>query len=516
MRFTVLKFAPCSPVTWALGMLGALLVVACGSASRDKFSRPNVIVILADDLGYGDVGAYNRHSKVPTPHIDQLASEGIMLTEAYCPVAVCSPSRYALMTGTYPWRSWNKSGVMKNYERSMIAPDQLTLPQMFKEAGYETAGFGKWHLGTSFPTIDGEQPAGHGKFYAKDNGANLDFAQPVYDGPLDHGFDQWLGFSCASEGWVLKDKQVIGALEHDFYTVEQAPGSDQINMIPMDSYLPMITGATLEFLKDRAVDQQAPFFLYYAPYVPHVPLAVSKDFLGTTEGGAYGDYVSELDHYVGSILQVLDSLQLTENTIVLFASDNGSQFLTTSRDMDASSATNRLPGHFRDSLNRYGAPGDLSVHHPNGTLRGVKSTAWEGGVRTPFIARWPGHFPAGGKSDQLLGLNDVMATLAPVAGYELENGSTTDGFNLLSVLQGENENKRTSIVVQSSGKAYGLRDRQWKIIEVPGKNGDTYYELYNLRDDPSESNNLAEQYPGKVREMRSELHKILAGSSTAH
>ncbi len=263
----------------------AVFMFSCESSIPKRTSKPNVIIILADDLGYGDLGVYNKYSLVPTPNIDRLASQGIRFTAAYCPIAVCSPTRYALMTGTYPWRSWNKHGVMRNYERSMIDSSQLTLPQMFQKSGYTTAGFGKWHLGTKFPTLDGEKPKGFGTFYAVDNGANIDLSGEVSDGAVDHGFEHWLGFSCASECFVLKDKKIIGALKHDFYTVEQTPNKESIDMIPMDEYLPYITDASLQFLQDASHKKDRPFFLYYAPYVPHVPLSVSKSFLGSTQAG---------------------------------------------------------------------------------------------------------------------------------------------------------------------------------------------------------------------------------------
>ncbi|RAV27801.1 sulfatase family protein [Sinomicrobium soli] len=490
-----------SRIKYGIGIVVLPLVLFCGHTSEKGPERPNILVILADDMGYGDLRAYNEHSKVPTPNIDRLASQGIMFTEAYCPVAVCSPSRYALMTGTYPWRSWNKSGAMKNYERSMIAPGQLTLPQMLKKAGYETAGFGKWHLGTLFPTTDGKKPAGYGAFYTRDNGANIDVSQEVSDGPADRGFDHWLGFSSPSECWILDGNRIMGSVVHNKYTIDAASGTEDLEKIPLEDYLPFITGKSIDYLRQYSKKRDGkPFFLYFSPYVPHIPLAVHPDFIGTTGAGAYADYVHELDHYVGRLLDELERSGLRENTIVLFASDNGSQFVT-------GNPGDKVPG---------GTVVDSTQHRPNFPLRGGKWTAYEGGVRTPLIAAWPGHFPPGIKSDQLFGLNDVMATLAPVAGYELENGTTTDGFNLLEAFQGKSEHKRTSIVVQSSSDAYGLREGQWKLIQFPEKGGSTRYELYNLQNDPSESHNLTAEYPGRVRKMKNELHKILEGNSTTH
>ncbi len=472
---------------------------------------PNILIILADDLGYGDLQVYNNKSLVPTPHLDQLASEGIRLTDAYTPVSVCSPTRYALMTGTYPWRSWKKSGVMANYEPSMIDSGQLTLPEMLQKAGYATAGFGKWHLGTSFPTLDGQKPVGYGKFRADNNGENIDLNKPVYNGPIDHGFDHWLGFSCASECWILENKKIMGAIGHDLYTIEATPNKDHIKTVPLEDYLPFITDSTLNFLQQYSDKQaQQPFFLYYAPYVPHIPLAVSKEFLGTTKAGAYGDYVHELDHYVGKVLEKLENLNLAENTIVLFASDNGSQFTGTSHEMDLTEASNSPADNKAIDF-------DEDVHHPNGSLRGTKWSAWEGGVRTPFIARWPGHFPEGAVSNQLFALNDVMATLAALIDYELPENAGVDSYNQLPVLLGKDQKIRHEVVIQSSGNVLGIREGKWKFIgegDYKAKAGEPEGELYDLSKDISESNNLYLDQPDVAAQMRERLQKLLNSERT--
>ena len=483
------------------------------SEAQQQNTPPNILIILADDLGYGDLQCYNSKSLVPTPNLDRLAAEGIRLTDAYCPVSVCSPTRYSLMTGQYPWRSWKKSGVMANYEPSMIDSAQLTLPEMLQEAGYTTAGFGKWHLGATFPTTDGEKPVGYGKFRADDNGANLALDQPITDGPLDHGFEHWLGFSCASECWILEDNPVMGAIQHDLYTIEAARNTEHLKLIPLEDYLPFITEKTLNFLQQQATGQSnQPFFLYFAPYVPHIPLSVSKEFLGSTKAGEYGDYVHELDHYIGKILNTLDSLQLTENTIVLFASDNGSQFTATSNKMDLSNASNNPESNTESKQ-------DDDVHHPNGRLRGTKWTAWEGGVRTPFIARWPGHFPSGAKSNQLFALTDIMATLAAVINYRLPENAAVDSYNLLPVLRGKDKNIREKVVIQSNKNALGLRSGKWKYIGAgdyqPENPGDPEGELYDLSEDASESVNLYLKYPKVAEKMKKELEGILNSKHSA-
>ncbi|MEQ9438661.1 MAG: arylsulfatase [Cyclobacteriaceae bacterium] len=470
-------------------------------------AQPNILIILADDLGYGDLKPYNRNSLIPTPNLNRLADESIRLTNAYCPVAVCSPSRYSLMTGQYAFRSWKKSGVMRNYERSMIDANLLTLPEMLQKAGYTTAGFGKWHLGTTFPTLDGKNPVGYGQFRDDNNGANLDLSRPVSDGPLDHGFDYWLGFSCASECWILENNQIMGAIQHDLYTIEAAQNTETLEKYSLEEYLPYVTNNALSYLEEQASqDKEQPFFLYYAPYVPHIPLAVNESFQGKTDAGLYGDYVYELDHYIGQILDALDRLALTDNTLVLFASDNGSQFVVTARDMDLENASNS-PENVQDD-NSSG-----EVHHPNGPLRGTKWTAWEGGVRTPLIARWPGHFPATQSSDQFFALNDVLATLASVVDYELPDDSGRDSYNLLPVLMGKEPNTRETVVVESSGGRMGLRWGKWKFLAPDKKNPDG--ELYDLSTDLSESINLAKNYPEEGKKMQQKLNDILKSERSA-
>ena len=480
-------------------------------SEAESADHPNILLILADDLGYGDLVSYHLTSKVPTPNLDRLAAEGIRFTNAYCPVAVCTPSRYSLMTGRYAWRSWKKSGVMANYEPSLIEKGRLTLPKMLQQAGYETAGFGKWHLGTTFPTTDGKPPVGYGKFQDDNNGANLDFSRALTDGPIDHGFDHWLGFSCASECWIFQNDRVMGAIIHDLYTIEAAHGKEQLQHIPLAGYLPFITEKSIDYIQSRTEKENPkPFFLYFAPYVPHIPLTVSADFIGKTQAGAYGDYVHELDHYIGQLLATLDRLGLSDNTLVLFASDNGSQFLSTSPEDDAKKASNSPLDILKEI--------PLDAHRPNFPFQGNKWTAYEGGVHTPLIARWPGHFPQGKTSSQLIALNDVLPTLADLLGQPLTDHAAEDGYNLLPAFYGKKikNGARETLVVQSSGKDFGLRWGKWKYIKGAEKQttspNDPICELYDLSSDPGETHNLYLKEPKVVTKMQAMLTEIMQDS----
>jgi len=386
----------------------------------------------------------------------------------------------------------------------MMEPGQLTLPQMLKDAGYVTAGFGKWHLGAQFPTLDGEKPVGHGTFFHEDNGANIDLSKPVWDGPVDHGFDHWVGFSCASECWVLTDKMVTGTINHDFYTTEKAQNQEHIQHFGLDEYLPYVTEKSMDFLKDHVTNNVDPFFLYYSPYVPHLPIAPGNKFKGKTDAGAYGDYVYELDVNVGEIVQFLKDNDLMDNTLIIFASDNGSTFSITSRMIDTSDATNN-PTKNNEGLDIEAlmAADSIPIHQPNGPLRGLKSSIWEGGVRTPFIARWPGHIPGGVKRDDLFALNDVMPTLASIVGYNLPVGSARDGHDLSQVLMDQGDGPRKSVVVQSGNNMFGFRKGDYKLVLQ--RDTTQKAELYNLSSDIAEKVNLIDSLPDLAKSMRDEL-----------
>lgn len=447
--------------------------------------KPNIVFILADDLGIGDLGCYQSDSKVPTPNLDELASEGMRFTDAYCPISVCSPTRYALMTGRYPWRSWKKRGVLANWDKPMIEEGVTTLPGVLQEAGYHTGGYGKWHLGADYVTTDGKPPKGKGKFKSPGTGANLDLSAPISGGPLDRGFDEWFGFICASEQLIYDGDRLAAVVGHDLYEPPQAKGIGEYPVIPLEESLPHDTEKAIDFL-NRQKESDTPFFLYFAPYVPHIPLAVEESFRGKTKAGDYGDYVHELDHYIGKLLSALEENGQAENTIVIFASDNGSQFPESGE----------------------------AKHRPNAPYAGTKWTIREGGVRTPLLIRWPGVVEAGAMSDHLIGLNDMLATVASLSELDLPEDEIRDSLNFLPVLKGEQETPvRESIALCSSGGLHAIRNGKWKFIEGPGDGrsgakGDGP-QLYDLETDPKERNNIAGDHPDTVNRLRDELNSLL-------
>jgi len=458
----------------------ALWIGLAGTLAAAEAPRPNVVVILADDLGMGDPGCYAPESRIPTPNLDKLAATGMRFTDAYCPVSVCSPSRYALMTGGYPWRSWKKRGVLGNWDKPMISEGQLTLPSMLKKAGYATAGFGKWHLGAEYPTTDGKPPVGQGDFKGK--GTNIDLAGTISAGPMDRGFDEWSGMICSSELLMVDGRKVSARISHELYKPMEMPGVAELPELRLVDLLPRASGQCVRFIEGRA-GKKDPFFLYFAPYVPHIPLAVGDSFRGKTKAGEYGDYVHELDHHVGLVLDALERSGQRENTLVIFASDNGSQFETTGEG-----------------------------HRPCGHLRGGKWVIYEGGVRTPFIASWPGKIPAGTVSGALVALNDLVATIAPLAGQVVPAGAAPDSLNLSPVLLGKApaEPIRREVVMRASREDSALRQGDWKYVKRGGKKPGE--ELYNLAADPSEKTDLSASEPARLKEMAARFRKLMDDS----
>lgn len=459
------------------------------STESSTLRRPNIIFILADDLGYGDLGCYSAASQVPTPHLDALAAGGLRFTDAYCPISICTPTRFALMTGVYPWRAKWQGGVARNWEGPLIPAPAPTLPGVLKSAGYHTGGFGKWHLGADFKTTDGRKVVGTGAFKHEDNGANLDLRAPIANGPLDRGFDEWFGFITASEGLIIEGSRPAALLGHDLYKDITAAGAQDLPKISLPDYLPEITRRSLAFL--GAQPPGRPFFLYFAPYVPHVPLAVAPSFRGKTRAGDYGDYVHELDDAIGQLVAALKANGQFENTLILFASDNGSEFLSSGAD-----------------------------HHPNGPLRGRKHEIFEGGVRTPFLAHWPGRTPAGRACHDLLSLTDIVPTVAALTGQPLPAGKARDGVNQLPAILGgaDAPPARTEVVVCDGSGRPALRSGQWKWIpsakkqEQAGASGSqgpsALGALYDLATDPGETMDVAAGHPDLVQQLSARLQAI--------
>lgn len=475
----------------------------CSCSERVEESRPNVVFILADDLGYGDLSSYNPRGRINTPHLDQLASQGVRFTNAHSSAAVSTPTRYGLMTGCYPWRGPLKQGVAWTWADPLLT-DEFTLPEMLRRGGYATGLVGKWHLGIGFATKDGA-PVDRAA-----NGANVDYTQPLQDGPTHHGFDYYYGDDVPNfPPYVF--------IENDRFTEipDQPfqPGMPGVPGVMAASWRPE---ELLSVERDKAVEyigkhRDRPFFLMVGLTAPHTPIAPSPEFEGRSRAGRYGDFVEEVDFRVGEILAALREAGIEDRTLVVFSSDNGSSF------QDGGADGKELYG------GAFGSILDLG-HNPSGRFRGMKSDSWEGGHRIPFLMRWPGVLPEGMVSDALVCDLDLYATLAEVTGMLLPKGAAVDSRSMLPLLRGEDP-VRTSLVAQSGNGVLCYVRGRWKLIAGSGSGGSlnpygmvdrmpeydassglwSNVQLYNLESDPEERYDVAVRQPRLVGQMMAAL-----------
>lgn len=494
-----------------------LLVPLASSSIAADAQQPNILLILADDLGYGDVRCYNADAKVPTPNIDRLASKGMRFTDAHSPATVCTPSRYSLMTGQMAFRVPNGGAVFTGVGGpSLIAPGRLTLPAMLKQQGYVTAAVGKWHIGLTFRDSGGNPIKKSGLEAVR----QVDFARRIEGGPIDHGFDRFFGTTCCpTTDWLYAfiDGDRIPNPPTDVLQRSTLPKHPYANdcrqgLIAPDFDMQEVDMIFLqksrEFIAQHVrTSPQKPFFLYHATQAVHLPSFAGKDFRGKTQAGPHGDFIFEFDHIVGELMKELDKHGLAENTLVILSSDNGPE---------TTAVVRMRADHDHDGAKPW---------------RGVKRDAWEGGHRLPFIVRWPGRVKTGTTCEQLTCLTDVMATIAAITGAELPRDAAEDSFNLLPSLEGKaTEPIRPYLLTQAFGGARTLSIRRgnWKYIDHPGSGGNNYDkgemspfalpetapgapgQLYDITRDPGEKMNLYSKKPDLVKELKALLEQSKA------
>ena len=451
---------------------------------------PHILLILVDDMGYGDPGCYNPQSKIPTPHIDRLAREGLRFTDAHAPGALCHPSRYGLLTGRHPFRT----DVSKWPTQPLIEENRATLASVLQSRGYRTAMVGKWHLGF--------QESGYDR--------------PLPGGPADRGFDRFFGFRASTDippyFYLEGDRAVVPPTA----TIAESPAHPELGYSPIQGkfwrgggiapgldlkdVLPRFTAEAVTEITTHARQRPAqPLFLYFAPTGPHTPWLPSPEFQGRSGIGTYGDFTMMVDAMIGRVLQALDETKLAADTLVIFISDNG-------------------PVWYPEDVQRTG-------HDSSGGLRGMKSSNWEAGHRMPFIVRWPGRVKAGSTTSQTICFTDVMATFAAATGAPLAAEAGPDSFSFLPVLLGQQPTTqpvRESLVV---GRA--LRSGRWKWIDgreaihfgrpasgtYPAP-GEPPGQLYDLEADPRETTNLAATQPAIVARLKAEFARIQTSSRT--
>ncbi len=464
---------------------------------------PNIVYILADDLGYGDLGCYNKDSKIPTPNLDRFATEGMRFTDAHAPTAVCTPTRYAILTGRYCWRSRMKTGVLAPWGETLIDPGRLTAGALLKQHGYATAAIGKWHLGWKWPTKDGN-PARSGA----DKLSNVDFTKPIADGPITRGFDYYFGVDLPNYPpyCFIENDRTVGISSKPSTAVFNRPGP----MIPEWKWveiMPEVTRRAVTYVNDRAKTKpQQPFFLYLPLTAPHYPVVPAAEFKGKSKAGDYGDYVSQVDWTIGQVLDALKKTGQAETTLVIFTSDNGPE------------VTGEVKPGVYDRIQQFS-------HYSMGPLRGAKRDAWEGGHRIPFVARWPGKIKANSESNEIICEVDFMATVAAILDAKLPDTAGEDSYNLLPALLGQKLDKpiREATVLHSAKGHFAIRKGDWLLIDAPtgddNKEPDWFKkergyeahnqpgELYRLDQDIAERKNLYADHLDKVREMKALLEK---------
>ena len=496
-------------VQWSIPVAFGFLMLMHGVCRAEKSGgsgeRPNIVVLLTDDLGYGDPVCYNPKSKAPTPFMDQLSRQGRRFTDAHSPSSVCSPTRYAILTGRYAWRSRLKLGVLNPWDKALIEPGRLTLGEMLKKRGYTTAAFGKWHLGWTWSTPDGksQEPTKN-----EDYRARIDFSKPISNGPTSRGFDYFFGMvgMTPSEPCLIENDRPI------FNGNGNGPdivGVSQELLRPWkDENTPsMLNQKVIWYINQQAARKtpKQPFLIYYAITTPHQPIMPSAQFRGKTGYGEACDFVSQTDDSIGQILKALDQNGMSENTLVIVTSDNGSPGYA-----EADSPTASV-------MERYG-------HYSSGPWRGMKGDTYEGGHRVPFIARWPGHIPANSVSDETICLVDLMSTFSAITGGEIPRDSAEDSYDIRQALFGEVSAQpiREATVHHALIGMFAIRQGPWKLIQGIGSGGFTMPQfiavkpgevgrnglpgqLYNLNDDPKDSINLYKQKP----EIVARLSKLL-------
>jgi arylsulfatase A-like enzyme len=485
-----------------IGWCGLAWVVASWpvAAQAVEARPPSIVYLLADDLGYGDLKCLNPHSKIPTPHLDRLAEQGMTFTDAHSGSSVCTPTRYGILTGRYAWRSRLKRGVLFGYSRRLIEPGRLTVPAFLKKHGYHTACFGKWHLGMDWPLRDGG-------LASDDRDAwKVDYSKPIRNGPLAVGFDRFLGISASLDmpPYVFIDNdRCRGVPTVEKKWIRKGPAHKDFEAIDV---LPTLTRAAVSYIGDRAAAKKGtPFFLYLAFASPHTPILPTAPWQGKSKLGAYADFVMQTDDAVGQVLAALEKAGLADSTLVLFTSDNG-----------CSPAANIA------ELVRKG-------HRPSGPFRGHKADIFEGGHRIPLLVRWPGKVKPGSKSDQLTCLTDLLATCAEIVAAKLPDEAGEDSVSLLPALLGKAKKPlREAVVHHSVNGSFAIRQGKWKLCLCPGSGGWSQprpgskqekslpaVQLFDLDSDPGEQTNQQDKHPEVVKRLRALLNKYVAdGRST--
>jgi len=489
----------------AAGIAGLAATTAWCTCAAEEKGKPNIVLILADDFGWGDASCNNPDTPLKTPAIDRIANAGIRFTNAHTPSSVCTPTRYGLLTGRYPWRSYMKKEVLRYYAPALITADRTTIASYLKTQGYRTAGFGKWHLGLDWTPVEGDPMKWRSHWEGKSVkeairvGKGIDHTKPFKNSPIDIGFDTYFGTAsnCTRLPFFIQDNRVFGHPRPDKTGMLRDPACarDQVD----DIYV----AKAIDFIEEhKKQHSERPFFVYLPLNAIHSAVSVPKRYAGESRLTYREDKILWVNESVGKMLAALNRMSLTDGTLVIFTTDNG--------PINSPAARNK-------------------GHQPTGPYRGLKTNVWDGGTRVPFVARWPGQIPAGVTSDHLIGLTDMLATFAALCGSPLPEGAGTDSVNQLPALLQKEQNiaERPALVTSSYLGFLTIRQDKWKAVfgtkwsgghyantygDAPPKgtpaDGPAVGQLFNIVEDPYEQKDLWESRPEIVERLRNELQRI--------
>lgn len=489
----------------------AVLVGASGDAASPGGESlpeppPHIVIVLADDLGYGDLSCLNPESKIPTPRMDELAAAGIIFTDAHTPSSVCTPTRYGLLTGRYCWRTRLKQSVLLGFDRPLIEPGRPTIASFLRSHGYATCAIGKWHLGLGWQNAEG-RPVTDKDGTTNDPG--VDYTRPITEGPLTVGFDYFFGIAASLDmaPYCYIENDRVTAIpteptEGQAFPVNWRPGLRAKDFHHEEVVDKCAEAAERWIRRHVGTHPHKPFFVYYALTAPHTPVLPLPQYAGKSRAGIYGDFVVQVDDAVGRLVDLLRELGVWDNTLLILTSDNGSTMT------------------IRKEFVQYG-------HATNYIFRGQKSDIWEGGHRVPFIVTWPKRVPAGSRCDRAICLVDIFPTIAEIVGRPLPAGAAEDGVSFAPLLtQPDAPWQRPPFVMHSINGFFAIRDGDWKLLECRGSGGWSLPEtkvpkdappiqLYNLAEDIGEARNLYEQEPARVADLLRQL-KAIRGDADAN
>ncbi|CAA6691677.1 MULTISPECIES: arylsulfatase [unclassified Lentimonas] len=474
--------------------------------TANEAQRPNIIFILADDMGYGSVQANNEKCTIPTPNLNRLVEEGMNFTDAHSDSSVCTPSRYGLMTGRYSWRSGLKSGVTWGFFPALIEPEIETVAEVLRDAGYDTGMIGKWHIGIDFTNKQGQtiaeemrldqhlfvNCADFQKVNLRYDWRKLDFTQPIKGGPVDHGFNYYFGDDIPNmPPYVFyRDNMIV---DQPTETKPKKMFGIAGPMTPgwtLEAVMPALAADAERYIAEKA-HQDEPFFLYFSLNSPHTPIAPSDEFKGKSGLNLYADWIIQTDAAVGTVLEALDAQGIAENTLVIFSTDNGST------------------GKELGELKKMGC--DLTHQ-----FRGQKRSIYEGGHRVPYIVRWPKVTPAGSSNDTPICLNDFLATSAAIAGVKLDENTGPDSHNILPLYEGKERAENPAVIHHDFDGGYAIRRGDWKLVfQLDRKNKTFTRELYNMSDDVKETTDVLASSPEVAAQLEALFkNQVRAGRST--